>query len=150
MFLVSRSGIHRRLRILEKSYRRIDPRKLPDLKYTKVLGAKLSTEEIIKPNWNRLVERVLLHAKKQFPDFEDLRKVCHINLVQGLKEDEGYRYLSDVDLSLQGLSANNACVALVNSAASLKIRLEITFQWRLREGAAYPGEVAQLKLGDER
>lgn len=128
-------------------HRQIDPRKLPDLKHTKVLDATLNGEQIVRPNWNRLVEQVLRRAREQFPDFDDLRKVCLVNMVRGRKEDEGYRYFSEMDISIQGLSANNACAALVNSVPSLDVQLDFTFRWRSKEGADFPGEVAHLTLG---
>ena len=128
-------------------HHQIDPRKLPDLKHTKVLDATLNGEQIVRPNWNRLVEQVLRRAREQFPDFDDLRKVCLVNMVRGRKEDEGYRYFSEMDISIQGLSANNACAALVNSVPSLDVQLDFTFRWRSKEGAAFPGEVAHLTLG---
>ena len=58
--------------------------------------------------------------------------------------DEGYRYLAEIDASVQGLSANDACGALVIATQSLRVELQITFVWRPKKGAAYPGEKAQL------
>lgn len=128
------------------SERWIDPNDLPNLTHTKVLDASLEGESLVKPNWNQILERILVRAMKRLGDFGDLRQYCPVNMVQGRKEDEGYRYLSEIDISVQGQPANEACRALVYSAQRLGIELEMTFEWRSREGAAYPGERARLSL----
>ena len=128
------------------SERWIDPNDLPNLTHTKVLDASLDGDILAKPNWNQILENILIRAMKRLADFGSLRKHCPVNMVQGRKENEGYRYLSEIDLSVQGQPANEACRALVNAAQSLGFELEVTFEWRSKEGAAYPGERARLSL----
>ena len=38
---------------------------------------------------------------KHFGSFEKLRQVCPDTMVHGKKEDEGYGYLPDIDISVQ-------------------------------------------------
>jgi hypothetical protein len=45
--------------------------------------------------------------------------------VKGKKEDEGYRYLADVNLSVQGQDANAAW------AKQLNCPFEVIFAWRM-------------------
>ncbi|MCY4461250.1 MAG: hypothetical protein OXC26_12785 [Albidovulum sp.] len=129
--------------------REIDPQALPDLKHTKILDASVAGQGIVKPNWNRLLEGLLILGMEQLGDFDRLWRMCPANIVKGRKVNEGYRYLSEVDISFQGMSANDACSALVSVACSLKIGIKITFMWRRKEGAQYPGERAQLSLSDQ-
>ena len=124
----------------------IDAGNLPNLKHTKVLDASLEGKRVVKPNWNRILERILIRAMKQFSDFDELRRLCPVNMVRGRKEDEGYRYLAEIDVSVQGMSANDACGALVVAAQSLRVELAIAFMWRPREGAAHPGKKARLNI----
>ena len=126
--------------------RRIDPRKLPNLTHTKVLDASLDGIRVARPNWNSLIETVLVRAMKQFTDFDELRKRCPVNMVEGCKSEEGYRHLAEINVSVQGMSANDACAALVIAAQSLRLELEIVLLWRAKEGAAYPGERARLTI----
>ena len=127
--------------------RRVDPRNLPDLTHTKILVATLKGDRSAKRSWKDLLGRILIRAMKQCGTFDELRQLCpDVNMVQGRKEDEGYSYLDEVDFSIQGLPTNNACRALVGVAERLGIELEITFQWRSKEGAAYPGEMARLTV----
>lgn len=61
-------------------------------------------------------------------------------MVKGRKEDEGYGYLPEIDISVQGQDANAACRAIVMAAQGLGIGLDVGFMWRPKESAAYPGE----------
>ena len=129
--------------------RKIDPLILPNLKHTKVLTALVDGRSVVKPKWNPLVDRIAINAMKQLGDFNGLQKVCTANIVQGYKDDEGYRYLRQIDVSIQGQSANDACKTLVIAAQRLNIELQITFMWRNRADAAYPGEYAHLTVSKQ-
>lgn len=124
--------------------RRIDSLDPPNLRHTRVLSASVAGESISKPNWNRLVETVVVLAMSRLGHIDELRRACPVNLVHGRKVDEGYRYLDEINLSFQGVDANDACRALVTTAHSVGIELDVTFLWRSKKGAAYPGEKGRL------
>lgn len=126
--------------------RRIDPRQLPRLTHTKVLDASIAGTLITRPNWNLLLDEMLRLAMKHVGTFDKLQKLCPVNMVSGRKEDEGYDYLSDIDISVQGQDSNGACRAVVTAAQALGIALEIGFMWRHKEGAAFPGERARIQI----
>lgn len=125
---------------------RIDPRKLPKLTHTKVLDAAIAGTSITRPNWNLLLEEMLQLAMKRVATFDKLQKLCPVNMVNGRKEDEGYHYLPDLDISVQGQDSNGACRAVVTVVQALDIALEIGFMWRHKEGAAFPGERARIQI----
>ena len=124
--------------------REVDPRRLPDLTHTKVLAARLGDDEIEKPNWNKLLDRLVVRAMRDAGSFGKLAQMCPANMVRGRKTEDGYRHLSEIDVSVQGLPANEACTALVETARQISMGLEVTFKWRDKEGAAYPTETARL------
>jgi hypothetical protein len=126
--------------------RRIEPRLLPNLTHTKVLDASIEGESLAKANWNLLLDEMLRRAMKRLGSFEKLSKLCPVNMVKGRKEDEGYSYLSDIDVSVQGQDANAACRTVVTAAQGLGIALDIGFMWRPKEGAAHPGERARIRI----
>jgi hypothetical protein len=126
--------------------RRIDPRALPNLTHTKVLDASVEDMPVAKANWNLLLDEILRRAMKRVGTFDKLRQLCPVNIVKGRKEDEGYSYLSDIDISVQGQDANGACRAVVTAAQGLGLAIEIGFMWRHKESAAYPGERARLRI----
>lgn len=78
--------------------------------------------------------------------FGKLARMCPANMVRGKKTEDGYRHLSEIDVSVQGLPANEACAALVETARRIGMGLAITFKWRDKEGAAHPTETARLTM----
>jgi hypothetical protein len=126
--------------------RRIDPRTLPNLTHTKVLDASIGGRPVTKAKWNSLLEEMLRLAMKRVGSFEKLRQLCPANIAKGRKEDEGFRYLADIDVSVQGQDANGASRAIVMLAQELGIVVEIDFMWRHKEGAAHPGERARIQI----
>lgn len=126
--------------------RQINPRTLPNLTHTKILDASLAGQHVVRPNWNLLLDKMLIRAMKQLGSLDELRQLCPANMVQGIKEENGYRHLAEIDISVQGMSANDACAALVAIAQSLRFDLKITFMWRPKEGAMYPGEKARMEF----
>lgn len=134
----------------EVAEREINPNRLPNLTHTKVLDATIQGEPIDRPNWNLLLGRILVQAMKQLNDLEKLKKLSSVHMVKGYKETEGYRHLSEIDISFQGLPAREACTAIVMIAQSLGIELEIGFVWRQKKDAAFPGEKARLKMAAQK
>jgi hypothetical protein len=129
--------------------RSIDPRALPRLTHTKLLEAFIEGQPIAKANWNRLLDQILILAMKRVGSFEKLRQACPVNVVKGRKEDDGYSYLREIDISVQGQDANGACRAIATAAQGLGIAIDITFMWRLKEAAAHPGERGRLLLNSK-
>jgi hypothetical protein len=128
------------------SERRIDPRALPSLTHTRVLDAAVGGEQIAKANWNLLLAEMLRRAMKRVGSYDKLRLLCPVNMVHGQKEVEGYSYIPDIDISVQGQDANTACRNIVTAAQSLGIAINIGFMWRHKLGSAHPGERARLQI----
>jgi hypothetical protein len=125
---------------------RIDPRALPSLTHTKVLEASVDGEPIARANWNLLLNETLRCVMKRVGSFEKLKQVCPVNMVKGRKEEEGYSYLADIEVSVQGQDANSACRTVVTAAQTLGMAIDVGFMWRHKEAAAYPGERARLQI----
>lgn len=126
--------------------RDVDVRALPRLTHTKLLEAAIDGERLTKPNWNSLLDEMLRRAMERVGGFEELHRICPVNMVKGRKEDEGYGYLPEIDVSVQGQDANGACRAVVTAAQALGMSLDIGFMWRLKESAAHPGERGRIRL----
>lgn len=89
-----------------KSEQRIDPHRVLDLKHTKELDASIEGNQIAKPNWNHLPDKVLIRAMMELSGLEKIRKICPVNMVDVRKEDEGYSYLTEIGIFVQGQDAN--------------------------------------------
>lgn len=130
----------------ESDERQIDARALPSLTHTKLLDAAIDGERLAKPNWNSLLDEMLRRAMQRVGSFDELRRICPVNMVNGRKEGEGYGHLSEIDISVQGQDANGACRAILMAAQALGVSLDIGFMWRLKESAAYPGERGRIRV----
>ena len=124
--------------------RHMDPLSLPDLRHTKILEASIDGEPFARLKWNVLRNEMLRHAKRRVGSFEDLERLFPANLADGSKDDDGFHYLPDINISVQGQPANGACHAIVMAAQKLGISLNIGIMWRLRKDAAYPGERGRI------
>ena len=124
----------------------ISPQSLPNVTHTKIFKALLEGTPISNPKWNLLVDELLIHAMKQLRDFDLLQKFCSVHIVHGYKNDNGFRYLNEINVSVQSTNAHKACEVLVEATKSLGYEFEVTFMWRDKEGATYPGESASLRV----
>ena len=127
------------------SERQINPQRLPDLTHTKVLDATIGGEKVTRPNWNRLLITMIRLAHGRAKNFDELNRLFQANMVPGRKIGEGYRHLSDINVSVQGQPANSACLAIVMAAQKLDVALDIALMWRNKEEAAHPGDHARIQ-----
>jgi hypothetical protein len=122
----------------------IDPRSIPNLTHTKLLSADLDGKDLSGTNWNSLLDEVLRVATRAGLKSSDIQRISGVNVKQGRKTDEGYGFLEDVDLSVQGQDANAACRGIFAIARHLKIGITIEFRWREKDGSAHPGKIAKI------
>ena len=118
---------------------------LPDLKHTRVLNAVVAGHPV-RANWNNVLQHMLQLAADEVGSWDEVRRLCAVNLVEEEKEDEGYRYLAEAGISYQGLNANAAAAATVALAKRIGVALELDFEWRRKPQALYPGRRARLSL----
>lgn len=118
----------------------------PDLTHTKVLEIAFDGKPLERgeANWNGLLNAAVRKAKGKVKSSAELKRLLVVNFVEGQKTNEGYRFLSDVGLSVQGQDANGAWKAACHIAQQLACPLKATFIWRDKEGAAFPGVTGQL------
>jgi hypothetical protein len=65
-------------------------------------------------------------------------------MVKGAKSDEGYSPLPEYGISVQGVDAHDAWRIAFGLARKLSLPLEVIFEWRDKERAAYPGEIGRM------
>jgi hypothetical protein len=113
----------------------------PNLTHTKILSAQFNRVNLTKAEltWNAILHQAVRFAYNKTKKHEDLHHIILVNFVFGKKENDGYRYLPDVNLSIQGQDANGAWKGTVHIAKYFGIPFEIVFAWRVRGDAAHPG-----------
>lgn len=133
--------------VVPPASRSFDAASPPDLTHTKVLSAKLDGASLAKgANWNGLLKQAIRLARKQAKSADDLKRLLIVNYVVGKKDDEGFEYLADADLSVQGQDAKGAWRGLAHIAQQLGIGVEVIFMWRHKDKAAFPGETGRLAV----
>ena len=128
--------------------RDFNPVHSPDLKHTKVLSATIDGEDIPRgtANWNGILNLAVAIAARRSRNVDELRNRLLVNFVQGRKEDEGYRFLDDINLSIQGQDANSAWKAALHIFRAYRVQAAVTFTWRDKHDAAHPGTVGRFML----
>jgi hypothetical protein len=120
----------------------------PDLTFTKVRSAKLDGTPLANgTNWANILRWAVRKAKNHAKTEDDLRRLIIVNFVAGKKEDEGFKYLPEVNLSVQGQDTNAAWRGINHIAQQLKLPIDVVFVWRHKEKAAFPGETGRLVVG---
>ncbi len=128
--------------------RQFAPTTPPNLTHTKVLSIELCGKRLdhSQTNWNSLVIAMIREAKERTKSNGELAQLVVINFVGGKKTDHGYRFVSDMGISVQQQDANAFWRAACHIAQQLNIPLLVTFVWRQKEDAAFPGVIGQLSV----
>lgn len=126
--------------------RQFNPLSPPTLTHTKILAIEFCGRSLdhAQTNWNGLLNAAVREAKYKMKSAAELKQIVTIPYIDGKKTDEGFRYLSDLGISIQGQDANGAWKAAFYIARKLDLSLSVTFVWREKEGAAFPGSTGQL------
>lgn len=120
-----------------------------ELTHTRLLSARVDGAAMHRPDWNSLTRDMHVMAKTRLGTFEAVRKATRANLRQGRFEENGYRYLPEVDFSIQGSDANNSCESAFGLARAMNIPLHVRFEWREKEEAAHPGRTGVIEWTPE-
>jgi hypothetical protein len=118
----------------------LDPEAPGNLAFTRVRRAKIGKEEILKPNWNRLLRRTHVVALEELGSVGALRQITGAHIRAGHYDKEGFSYISEADISMQGLDSNLAWENSLRVAKYLGIPIEVEFEWYNKDGAAHPGK----------
>jgi len=118
---------------------------LPPLTHTKLLEARFGGVQPEKAAWDALVRLALLEVRNKVGTVQELRKIAAANVVEGRKDDEGYKFLPENGFSYQGVSAEDAVKIVFRCAKGLKVDFSAEFEWRSKEDAYRPGERARLE-----
>ena len=125
------------MRTVSKGLRPIvDVRRLPWF-HTRVRGEFGST---LFSNWNDLLRIAHIHAFKKAGGFEELRKLTRAQIRKGAYSDEGYRFVPEIGVSIQGVDAGHAWEYTLRLAIHLKVPVKAEIEWRHNDKAAHPGE----------
>jgi len=127
-----------------EKYLVLDPEASSNLRHTRVIRSVIGGKEIRQPNWSKILDEAHILAWKQGLSSEALIKLSLARVVKGESNDPGFHYLREIDISIQGVEANLAWRNTLHLSKNLNIPVEVYFEWRMKEGSAYPGQKGKL------
>lgn len=123
-------------------------RSAPGLSFTRVLDASVSGATLGKANWSGVLLKVITATKKKNGmDAKTLSHELQIPSKPYEYSSEGYKYQSELGISIQGQSAQDAWKEIHRLADKHHIAVEVRFQWRENDKAQYPGRIGVLRAG---
>ena len=118
------------------------------LKHTRVHRAEVDGREVARANWTKVRQSVVAIALDRLGyDLYRLLEFCPMNVVEGVKTDEGYTHYPELGVSIQGQDARHAWQAAAAVARELELSVKVWFQWRAKSDAKHPGKRGILTIG---
>ena len=118
--------------------KRFNASKPPDLTHTKLLSGEIGG--LPSTNWNDLVDNAHRHAMQRLKSYDAVRAASLSHIVNGKKTDRGFHYLSDINMSIQGIDSDMAWRNALHLARKLGMPIQAEFEWREKPGAVFPGK----------
>lgn len=120
----------------------------PVLAHTTVYQVTLNGETFSKGDtyWNTIMYAVIRAAHKHGKTAEQLNQLLFVNHAIGMKTDNGYKFMNDIGLSIQGQNSDNAFRQAFELAAHMKFTLEVFFRWQNKPEAAFPNETGAFTI----
>lgn len=120
----------------------------PSLTFTKPLTASVGGKPIQNPNWASILHTMIAHVKAKGVEGEKLVRELAIPTRASEYEDDGYKYQSDLGISVQGQSATDAWKEVDRLAKKWRIPVTVEFMWRQNPKAQHPGKNGVLRSGN--
>ena len=119
-----------------------NPASPPDLTHSRIMSVRFDQTDLDpdEHNWNRLLDRAIGVAFRLLRDPKRVISTIGINGIPAKKEDQGYRFLPECGISVQGQDANAAWRAIYRVAKTLNLQFDVEFMWAQKEGLAYAGQ----------
>lgn len=120
----------------------------PGLSFTKPLSASVNGKSIHSPRWSAILLTMIAQVKARGFEGDKLVRELHIPAKAEQYEEEGFKYHSDLGISVQGQSASEAWKEVDRLAKKWRIPVTVEFWWRQNPKAQYPGQVGVLRSGN--
>jgi hypothetical protein len=126
----------------------LNPDSPPNLSYTTVKSIVFNGKRFApgETYWNPLLIAAIREAKKKLSSKEKVQALVICNHTVGKKEDNGYKYLDDVGISIQGQDANNAWKSTYHILKEIKVPVEVEFVWQDNPKAMAPGSKGKFTV----
>jgi hypothetical protein len=140
------SNYNNNINKIGNNYEKFEPDKIPPLLHTKLMSARFNDLVPEKTNWDSLVRLALKQVFDKYKNTGELYRLSGANVVDGQKNDEGYKFVSSHNFSYQGVSAEEAAKIVVRCAKALGCKTFFEFEWRNKDAAYRPGKRGAVAL----
>ncbi len=127
-------------------YEKFEPDQIPSLLHAKLMSARFNDLVPEKTNWDSLVRLALKQVIDKYKNIGELHRLSGANVVDGQKNDEGYKFVSSHKFSYQGVSADDAARIVVRCANALRCKAFFEFEWRNKDAAYRPGKRGAVEI----
>ncbi|WP_461329994.1 T4SS efffector SepA family protein [Bradyrhizobium diazoefficiens] len=117
----------------------------PSLTFSKPTAITLEGEQLPKKQlyWNLLLFRVIALAAPKM-EKQELLHALLVNHRPDKYEEDGYRWIEEAKLSVQGSDANAAWKATLRVVEAAGLAVDVTFRWANKDEAANPGQFGRM------
>lgn len=119
----------------------------PGLAFTKPLAASVNGKALGSPRWSALLLEMIRQLKGKGLDASKLIHELGVPAKVGRYEEEGFKFYSDLGISVQGQSAADAWKEVERIAKKWRIPVSVEFWWRQNPKAQHPGKTGVLRAG---
>jgi len=116
---------------------KLDPDTPEDLYFTTIIQGHFENKKIA--TWNELIDTAHIVAVEKIETYDALKKLTNSDIVMGAYNENGFRPIPSIGISIQGDSPNQAWKNALHIARKLKVTVEILFEWERKFTAARPG-----------
>ena len=132
----------------DSAYMTFHPDAPPDLTFTRPMSIELEGKTFDKGSlyWNPLLFDLVRIAGSRGVKGDQLKQMLLCNYVDGEGDaQQGWRYIKEAGLSVQGQAANPAWKSIYHLVKSLGLALDVVFMWEDKPKAAFPGKTARMR-----
>ena len=130
------------------AYMVVHPDAPPDLTFTRPMSIELEGKTFDKGSlyWNPLLFDLVRIAGTKVKG-DKLKEMLLCNYIDGEgNAQQGYRYIKEAGLSVQGQAANPAWKTIYHLVKTLGLNLDVVFMWEDKPKAAFPGKTARMRF----
>lgn len=128
---------------------RYDRSNLPSVKHTYIRSAKIDGKIVAKNEWNASLLEVMAAVAAR-TSLLDALKGTPINATPDKRDGiDGYAWRANLNLSVQGVSAETASRAILQLGDTYAIPIRIEFGWHRSPKASKPGQEGILIAGPQ-
>lgn len=128
------------------SENRLNPAAPPNLSFTTVRRVEIDGEVLSPADtyWNAALLHLVKIAARRGSSPKKIGELLLANNYVGRKTKDGYKFVAEAGISVQGQDANGAWRSIYYLAKNMKIDLRVDFLWQNNPKAAFPGQASSL------